>query len=151
QQDGAGNEGLASSDFTVDTVDPVLSITAPADGSVTNDATPHLAGSSDEDGSGSVKVFNAGESTPARSFTATASGGSWSVPDGGWSSGLDDGAYRVTAKQQDAAGNEGSASNGFTVDTADPVLSITAPADGAVTNDATPHLAGTSDEDGDVW
>ncbi len=150
QQDDAGNEGSASADFSVDTADPVLSITAPADGAVTNDATPHLAGTSDDDGSVSVKVFKAGESTPERSFTASASGGSWSVPDTDWTAGLDDGDYRVTAKQQDAAGNEGSASNDFTVDTADPVVSITAPADGAVINDATPHLAGTSDEDGSV-
>src|SRR4029079_1622775 len=95
QQDAAGNEGSASNDFTVDTAVPVLSITAPADGSVTNDATPHLAGRSAEDGDVAVKVFKAGESTPARSFTASASGGSWSVPDSDWSSGLDDGDYTV--------------------------------------------------------
>ena len=150
QTDAAGNEGSASSDFEVDTAAPVLTVSSPADDSITSDATPALSGTSDEDGDVSVKVFAAGSDTALREFTTSASGGSWSVPDGDWSDGLADGEYTVTASQTDAAGNEGSASSDFEVDTVAPVVAITSPADDSVTNDATPALSGTSDEDGEV-
>ena len=45
QLDSAGNPGTSTAHtFTVDTTAPVITLTAPADGSSTNDTTPQYAG-----------------------------------------------------------------------------------------------------------
>ncbi len=130
--DLAGNQATASSTFTIDTTAPVLALTAPADGTLTNDATPLLGFTLDEDNPGTtvVKVDGAVETK--------GSGDSLDA--------LADGDHTVSVTHTDLAGNRASASSTFTVDTTPPVVVLTTPADGTLTNDATPLLGFTLDE-----
>ncbi|MBI5017185.1 MAG: hypothetical protein HZB55_17095 [Deltaproteobacteria bacterium] len=122
--DTAGNRGTASSTFTVDTTAPVASISAPADGSITNDSAPTLIFGSGDGVTVVVKVDGA--------VVAKTSGQNLDV--------LGDGSHTVTVESTDAAGNKGTASSTFTVDTLAPTVAITSPANGALTNDNTPAL-----------
>ena len=137
----------ASRTWTVDTTPPAPAVTAPA--GPTEDSTPTLSGTA-EPGALSVKVYDgSGHSDPPSGSAllhtlspVAGSGGSWSV-DVPASLGL--GPYTVQAEQTDAAGNLGrSALSVFTVvtDAVAPVVSLTAPASGAVLDDTTPVLAG---------
>lgn len=142
QTDLAGNTGpLASNSFTVDTVAPLEPvISAPVNGSSTNDATPQVSGTGepgaalrlwiDGVGHGPVSVNGAG----AWSFTpATA---------------LSEGSHTLLASQTDAAGNTSPTSTptSFTVDTVPPAAPVvTGPADGSTTPDNTPLLTGTAE------
>jgi len=94
-----------------DRTPPAVTLTSPAQGSTTTNATPVLsgaAGTSAGDLSGvSVKVY-AGSSTSATlaaSLNATRSGGSWSATP---TSPLGGGTYTARAQQSDSAGNVGS-------------------------------------------
>ncbi len=150
QSDAAGNTGFSSpSTFTVDTTPPVVTLTAPANGSYTNTAAPTFSGAagtvSGDDATITVKVYaGSGVSgSPVATLSASVgAGGAWSVTS---SSALTpDGIYTARAQQSDAAGNTGfSSSSTFTVDTTPPVVTLTAPTNGVSTNDATPTYSGS--------
>ncbi|MBI5310803.1 MAG: hypothetical protein HZB14_07245 [Actinobacteria bacterium] len=108
--------GSATANFTVDTTAPVVGVSAP-DG-LTSDNTPPVAYTVNDaiDSSPSCDVVN-GSSLPAQA----------------------DGAHTVTVTCTDDAGNSGSATANFTVDTAGPVVDITTPS-GSTTDD-TPVVA----------
>lgn len=134
--DAAGNTGTASTTFTVDIL-PTVAITTPANGSVINDATPAITGTSTQAG-GTITLTVDG--TPV--VVPTDASGGWSftplVP-------LAQGSHTVTATATDAQANVATASSTFTVDTIPPTVAITSPANGSTTNDSTPTVAGTSD------
>src|SRR5919202_1481448 len=98
---------------------PPVTLTQPADGSTTADATPTFSGdagtaSGDAD-TVRVKVYAGTDllAAPVQTLTATRSQGSWSVDA---SDPLADGTYTARAEQSDAAGNLGrSAARTFTV------------------------------------
>ena len=170
-EDAAGNQGSASAEFTL-TVDRTAPVTtpsidsamddvAPVTGAIasrgtTNDARPELKGSGAEP-NGTVHIYDNG--TLIGTVTADASG-NWSfTPAVGKE--LADGLHRLTARNVDAAGNEGSQSTAlvFTVDTiaptgapsidraVDDVAPVTgAIASGGMTNDARPELRGAGTE-----
>jgi subtilisin-like proprotein convertase family protein len=149
QSDDASNTGLSSANtFRVDTSAPAVTVTTPADGSYTNDTTPSLAGgagsSLGDSGTVTVKIWSGAGNTsgaPLHTLTPTRSGGSWSET----APTLAAGAYTVVAEQADDAGNNGtSAARSFTVDTTAPVVTLTSPADGALTTDSTPVLSGAA-------
>ncbi len=133
--DGAGNPGSAAQNLTVDTVLPVIGI----DGGVsttTNDPTPAIAGTTDAAPGTVVHV-----SVDFQSLTALVQPGqTWNVTPAP----LTDGTRTVTASVSDPAGNDGTASQALTVDTAAPALTIAGGAT-ALTNDATPVVGGTAD------
>jgi hypothetical protein len=132
--DGAGNEGSATQRLTVDTVLPVVGIDGGV--SVTNDSTPTISGTTDVAQGSIVRV-----SVDEQDLTALVhSGGTWNVSPAP----LNDGTRTVTASVTDEAGNDGTAGEQLTIDTASPALTI---ADGAsaLSNDATPTISGTAD------
>jgi hypothetical protein len=131
--DGAGNAGNATQALTVDTVLPVVTI----DGELsvtTNDPTPTIAGTSDVAPGTLVRV-----AVDSQTLTALVQpGGWWNV-----TTALTDDTHTVTASVADPAGNEGTDSQVLTVDTAAPAVTIAGGAT-ALTNDATPNIAGTA-------
>jgi large repetitive protein len=134
-------------EVVTDNTPPTVTLTQPADGSSTNDATPAFRGvagtSSGDSATVTVKVYAAGSGTPLQTLSATRDGsGSYSVDA---AVPVADGAYSAQAEQTDSAGNTGfSSRNAFTVDTAAPVVTLTTPAGGSSTSDATPDFAGTA-------
>src|SRR5207237_542245 len=119
--DAAGNEGAASTGFTVieDTVAPnaptistVKDRSAPcrdglANGASTNDTKLTVSGTA-EAGS-TVTIYDTDGTTVLG--TGVATGGNYTIT----TSALADGSHTLTATATDAAGNEGAASTGFTV------------------------------------
>ena len=149
QSDAAGNTGKsAARTFTIDSTAPAVTLTSPAAGSVTNDATPAFSGAAGtatgDSSTVTVKIYSGSSASgaPARTLTATASGGNWSVAPG---SNLADGTYTAQAEQSDAAGNTGtSAARTFTVDGVAPVTSISSPTAGSTTDDQTVTISGSA-------
>ncbi|UVH56699.1 Ig-like domain-containing protein [Variovorax paradoxus] len=170
--DAAGNQGTASSAFTlgVDTTPPpqTVAIATYTDnndpqqgifrsGSTTNDATPQLNGTfTGTLGAGEVvAVYRDG----TRLGTATVTGAAtWTFQDSGLA---DDTTYSYTARVEDAAGNRGGASAAFTLtvdqtppsaapsidSVMDDVAPVTGPVtSGSATNDARPELKGSGAE-----
>jgi hypothetical protein len=127
--DAAGNTGTATRAFSVDTVAPTVSITAPAAGAVTNDNTPTFTFTTG--GSPTTITCSVGAQSGActTSYTPTT---------------LTDGAHTFTVTVTDAAGNSASATRSITVDTVAPTVSITAPPAGTSTNDTTPTFTFTT-------
>jgi hypothetical protein len=130
-RDGAGNEsGSTSRTWTVDTVaPPVPSIDSGPSGTVAS----------------SSATFTFSSSEPGVSFRCRLDGAAFASctsPKG--YSGLSEGGHSFEVVAVDAAGNvSGAATRSWTVDLA-PAVSLTAPADGAVTGDSTPLFAGTA-------
>ena len=154
--DDAGNADPTPATFgwTIDGTAPVVTLTAPPDGSVTADTTPTFAGAAGTAGGDSATVaidVYAGSSvagTPVRALTATRAGISYAVDA---APALVDGVYTARASQQDAVGNTGrSAAITFSVDTTTPDTTITdAPPDPSGTSAAT--FAFTSSEAGALF
>jgi large repetitive protein len=124
--------------LTVDTSHPVLSL----DEVVTNVSSPGLSGDLD-DTTAEVSVTVGGQSYA-----------SYNKGDGTWFtlafviSALSDGVHTATVSATDAAGNTSTASNTITVDTVGPSVGLSQ----TVTNDPTPALSGTIDDDyASVW
>ncbi len=129
--DAAGNQGSASVTLTVDTTSPAVSVTAPAGGSTTGDSTPDVS-------------FTVTDATAVTS-QCRVDGGSYGACASPWTAPvLADGSHTVDVLVTDAAGNSGSGSVTFTVDTTLPNASITAPAGGSITADNTPSVSFTA-------
>jgi uncharacterized delta-60 repeat protein len=150
QSDAAGNETLTSTrTFTVDTTNPILSVTAPMANAAGSDRTPTFSGTggtaSGDNPSVSVQVFN-GQTVTGTALidtTATVTSGAWafSVPA---VDDLADGTYTARFGQTDAAGNLESILRTFKVDATAPAVAVVAPAGGSATNDTTPTVSGTA-------
>jgi hypothetical protein len=114
-----------------DWVAPVVTLTAPADGSFTNVAATPLSGAAGTAAGDSATVVarlyagTAASGTPVQTLNATRAGAAWSATPAA----LADGTYTAQATQSDSGGNTGtSGTRTFTVDTKRP---------NAVTVDAT--------------
>jgi cysteine-rich repeat protein len=124
--------------FTLDDTAPTVALAAPADGAQTTDATPTISGSGEPGASVEVFVDNVSLGT-----VVIPAGGMWSLTP---AAPLIDGAHSVRVVATDAAGNTAAAGpNAFGVDTTAPVVTITTPADGAVTANVRPGISGTSE------
>ena len=133
--DGAGNQGSATEQLTVDTVPPVIAIDG---GSLvtTNDPTRTIAGTSDVPPGTVVRV-----SIDSQNLTALVqAGGTWNVAP----SALSDGTRTIAASATDPAGNVSTVRQVLTVDTVAPAVTITGGAT-RLTDDPTPHITGTAD------
>ena len=146
--DQAGNTGPVgtANTFTVDTTPPPAPVvTAPANGSSTNDTTPTYAGTAEANATVTVTVDGA----VACIATASAAGAWACTP----AIAIAAGSHTVSAAATDQAGNGGPASavNTFTIDlTAPPAPVVTAPANGTITNDTTPTYSGTAEANSTV-
>jgi len=130
--DGAGNQGSADQQLTIDTVPPVVTI-AGGPSVTTNNPTPTVAGTSDIAPGTIVTV-----TVDSQVLTALVQpGGTWNVAP----TTLTDGTWTVSAFVNDPAGNQGSDSQTLTLDTVAPVVSIAGGAN-ALTNDPTPVISG---------
>lgn len=126
--------------ITVDSTAPAIALNTPTDNSTTNNTVVAVSGTVEV--SSSVVVTITDESNQVVfSGPATNTNGNWTVD----SSTLLDGTYVVQATATDSAGNSGSDSATFTVDTLDPVVVIISPADDSTTADLRPELSGTSE------
>jgi hypothetical protein len=162
--DLAGNQGAASSPFTVrvDTTGPAAPVIASvtddfgtiqgpvANGGVTNDTIPLLRGTAEANST--LTLFANGSTLGTTTVDAS---GNWSFTP---TTALPQGTYTFTAAATDAAGNVGATSNLFTVtvDTTAPAAPVitsivddVAPntgviASGGLTNDTSPQLTGTA-------
>ncbi|MEA2196391.1 MAG: large repetitive protein, partial [Solirubrobacteraceae bacterium] len=133
--------------FTVDTVSPAAPvITAPADGSVTNVNTPTLTATAEV---GSSVAFY--EDAPGSALLGTAVADGTGTATLTLTTALPDASYSIHATASDAAGNVSGSSveDHFTVDTVAPAApTLTAPADGSLTNNNEPTLNATGAEVG---
>jgi large repetitive protein len=145
QTDAAGNVGRSSATFTVDTTPPAVTLTSPAAGTV-NVSKPTFSGAAGtapgDFSTIAVQVFTgtSATGTAVQSLSAAASGAAWSVTATGP---LADGTYTARATQQDSAGNTGTSTRTFTIDTATPVVSVSSPSAGA-TVAASASITGTA-------
>jgi hypothetical protein len=126
-------------------VQPLVTLTAPVNGSLTNqNETTLSAASVDHTGTNVVSVqfqysSDGGASWTNAGFAQTASPFSYS-----FTSPLPDGVYEARAIGTDSAGNSAaSAPVTFTIDTVAPTVTLTAPADGSTTENR-PTLAATA-------
>ncbi|MDG5815419.1 RHS repeat-associated core domain-containing protein [Chitinispirillales bacterium ANBcel5] len=114
--DAAGNTGTASITVTLKTAVPVVEITSPADGYITNQPTIPVSWTVD----GAEQTDQLTED-------------------------LEEGINTITRSYTDAAGNTGKASITVTLKTTVPVVEITSPADGYITNQSTIPVSWTVD------
>jgi hypothetical protein len=142
--DASNNTSAASTpvDFTIDSIAPGAPvITSPTTGSTTNDTTPPISGTAEQDSH--VTVYDTDGSTVLCTTTADGSG-NWSCD----SAVLAQGSHTITATSTDDAGNTSPASPPvtFTVDSIAPAApAITSPTNGSSTNDTTPPISGTAE------
>lgn len=133
--DAAGNLGPLSAPMTVvlDTKAPVITVTAPLNGLLTNNTQVQITGSVD-DGSATVTVGGAAVTLVNRSAPLT--GATFS---GGYL--LSDGDNNIETKATDAAGNVGVASVHIILDAQPPQLALSAPATATAGTDVTITLS----------
>ncbi|HEV8594203.1 MAG TPA: Ig-like domain-containing protein [Thermoplasmata archaeon] len=128
--DPAGNAATASVSVTLDTTPPIIFVTAPADGALTNDPVVIVSGFTDPGTAvtidGSPVVVGG---TGLFSYSVT----------------LPDGPHTFDVVAADAAGNEAGAAVTITVDTQPPVISITSPATGTTTASPTVTVSGQAE------
>ena len=128
-------------------VAPVISITAPSSGAYITNTTPTIEFTvTDADSgvsSGTIAVTIDG--TAISSVTKTAITGGYKctcTPEA-----LKDGVHTISVTASDNDGNAASAkTSSFTVDTVPPTLSVTAPAEGLITNKSTVTVTGKTDD-----
>lgn len=118
-----------------------VSITAPAPGGSTADATPTIAGTADP-GSVTVELSQAGASVASFALPATASdAGTFAVD---LAMPLTDGAWTVVARQASATGLQASTPVTFTVDTVAPAVTLATPAESATVTTSRPVITGSA-------
>ncbi len=145
QSDEAGNRGTVTVTFTVDTTPPALTLTVPSEGAVLKESEPTLTGrtgTASWDYQSVTVTIHEGTSATG---PVVGSPGSASVSSGKWSYStpeLADGVYTAQAEQSDEAGDRGTVTVTFTVDTTPPALTLTVPSEGAVLKESEPTLTG---------
>jgi MYXO-CTERM domain-containing protein len=145
--DSVGNIGTDSVTYILDTAPPAVGIVSPADGSATNDNTPSVVGTAEVGAMITITITDAGGNVVETLMATADANGDWSAD----AAQLPEGDYAVAVSATDAAGNTAMAGpNGFTIDTMPPALTFDTPADGTVSNNTTPALSGTVDNDSSV-
>ncbi|RHG57710.1 Ig-like domain-containing protein [Coprococcus comes] len=127
-------------------VAPVISITAPSAGAYITNTTPSIEFTVTDADSGVASIAVTLDGTAISSITKTAVTGGYKCtckP----ASALKDGSHTISVTATDNDGNTSAAKTStFTVDTVPPTLSITAPAEGLVTNKKTVTVTGKTDD-----
>ncbi|HMC71841.1 MAG TPA: Ig-like domain-containing protein, partial [Mycobacteriales bacterium] len=130
--DKVGNvSSVASNAFTYDTTAPSPTVSTPANNSNINKSTPTISGSAGtatgDNTTVTVKIYNGtgtGGSVAQTFNSVVVATGSWSVS----AAALAQGTYTAQVTQGDSAGNSGSGTSTFTVDTTAPVTTDDVPA-----------------------
>ncbi|MEE8573915.1 MAG: Ig-like domain-containing protein, partial [Thermodesulfobacteriota bacterium] len=130
--DGAGNSSSTSVSVSLDSIAPVVAITAPVHGSRVAAGPVTVSGTVD-DNSATVDVNGVTATVSAGSFTATGIT-------------LAEGSNTITATATDVNGNSSSASVIIILDTVAPVVSISLPADGTVVSAGPITVSGFVDD-----
>ncbi len=128
--DAAGNATTQVRTIMLDTHPPVLAVTAPANGLITNQTSTTVSGSV----------------TDATAVTVATNGAPLPVGADGQFSGsvaLTEGSNTLTTVATDAAGNATTDTRTVTLDTHPPVLVVTAPPDGLITRQTPVTVSGT--------
>jgi hypothetical protein len=120
----ASKTNSGSSFVTAAKFPPTVTLTAPADGSFTNDTTPLISGTADnatgDSSTVTAKIYSGTSATgsPVQTKTGTRSGTSYSFS---LTTALAQGTYTAVVTQTDTSGNTGTSNaNTFTVDTTAP-------------------------------
>ncbi len=138
--DAADNAAVDQVSVIIDTLEPAITITAPADGaSIASDA-PTITGTTEADTTVQVTLTDAQGMVAFTGAAMVTMAGDWSVD----ASALADGLYTVLAIATDPAGNTGSAMSTFNVDT-QTFVTLDTPADGAQINTPAIVLTGTAE------
>lgn len=152
KQTGNGLTGLSAprtfvvSD-TIDLTPPAIVIATPVNNSRGNDTTPTISGTggtaTGDAATTTVRIYNGATptGTPRSTVTTPITAGAWGIT----SAALPQGTYTAQATQTDAAGNVGTSTSTFAVDTAKPIVRITSPLNNAVVNTTAPFtVSGTT-------
>jgi hypothetical protein len=132
-----GNTGTSETvNVTLDTTPPVVIITSPTDGSLTNSATITVAGTIDD-----LTITSATLTLNGVDTNIPVSAGSFS-----YEVSLIDGLNNISVSATDAAGNTGSAAISVTLDTTAPIITITSPTDGSLVNTTAIVVMGAIDD-----
>ncbi|MCU1350082.1 MAG: OmpA family protein, partial [Acidobacteria bacterium] len=143
--DRAKNPVTVTKSFVVDTVLPLVTITAPADNSFVNNARPPMAVTWSDNGTGldltSPRLYvkkGDVETDVTSAFTITAAGATGTLPP---ALALSDGTTQLRATIRDLAGNTGEGRTSFEIDTAAPEWKLETPAPGSFIPNANPPIA----------
>ncbi|MBB1419765.1 Ig-like domain repeat protein, partial [Pseudoalteromonas sp. SG44-1] len=133
--DTAGNQASASSNATLDTNAPTISI---ASLQATMDTTPTISGTTDARDGTNVTIEIIASGIVVQTLTTQALAGQWTID---VSNALVEGSYTVNAVVSED-GLTGSSSTSLAIDLTAPTLAVNSP---SITNDTTPLISGTSD------
>jgi RHS repeat-associated protein len=140
--------GIRALGFSTDLAPPVLSITSPQSGSFINTGTPVLSFSYSDTGVSGVDSSTISASANGSALQLSCTCGETSATCTPQSP-LADGVYAISATIKDFAGNESKAASlSLTIDTIPPVITITSPKDGLLTNQASQTISGSLSEPG---
>ncbi len=147
----AGTSVTKTANLTVkETVKPVITISSPSNGAYIASNQPNIVFTvTDETNGSGVKIDSLSVKIDGRAIT---SGITKTAITNGYSvtvtpSTLSDGSHTVTINCADNDGNRATEkSTTFTVDTVPPVLNVTSPDDGLITNKSTIVVAGTTND-----
>ena len=147
----AGTSVTKTANLTVkETVKPVITISSPSNGAYIASNQPNIVFTvTDETNGSGVKIDSLSVKIDGRAIT---SGITKTAITNGYSvtvtpSTLSDGSHTVTINCADNDGNRATEkSTTFTVDTVPPVLNVTSPDDGLITNKSTVVVAGTTND-----
>ncbi|MFY9487755.1 MAG: Ig-like domain-containing protein, partial [Solirubrobacterales bacterium] len=123
----------ASRTWSVDTIDPSVTISAPSNGGWVTTTTPAI-------------TFGVADASTTTTQCSVDSGSFTACTTGFVTSALSQGAHDVQVRATDAAGNQGSSTVNFTIDTVNPTVVINSPASGATSGSSTPTVAFTVTE-----
>ena len=129
--DAAGNHSELTRNIVGDTTAPVLTLSQPLDGDSTNQTQLAVSGTFSDATTTTVQVNNVPAEISGNSFTATVSLNT-------------DGAHPLTVQATDAAGNQSVVTLSVTRDTVAPALTVTAPTNGLVGNEAAIEVSGSA-------
>ena len=134
--DAAGHGATTDFAFTLDTRAPTITVAGPLAGT-TLAASPTLTGTVVDALSG-VASLEAQVDGGAETVVAVDGSGDFAFPVGS----IADGVHIVALSATDGTGNVATTSQGFTLDTQPPTISVTAPAPGSIV-DASPTITGS--------
>ena len=127
-RDAAGNESTATVTVRIDRTPPVVHLTQPVSGAYVRGPILDVRGTYSDETPVTIEVN--GQPAPAAGAFAVA------VP-------VPDGPIALTATAHDAAGNAGSDTRSVIVDSIAPVITVTSPESGFLSNGTSVHVAGT--------